>query len=87
LQKNQSDGRKADGAILKNDKANAVIELKSTKTKDLKIITEQAFNYKNNRPECKYVITSNFQKLRFYIDNAHEYEEFDLFRFHCSTHL
>ena len=60
-------------------KAVAVIELKSTKTKDLKSITEQAFNYKNNQPECKYVITSNFQKLRFYIDYAHEYEEFDLF--------
>lgn len=77
--KNQGDGKKADGAILKNNKAVAVIELKSTKTKDLKSITEQAFNYKNNQPECKYVITSNFQKLRFYIDYAHEYEEFDLF--------
>ncbi len=53
--------------------------MKSTKTKDLKSITEQAFNYKNNQPDCKYVITSNFQKLRFYIDYANEYEEFDLF--------
>jgi len=77
--KNQGDGKKADGAILKNEKAVAVIELKSTKTKDLKSITEQAFNYKNNQPECKYVITSNFQKLRFYIDYANEFEEFDLF--------
>ena len=77
--KNQEDGKKADGAILKNEKAVAVIELKSTKTKDLKSITEQAFNYKNNQPECKYVITSNFQKLRFYIDYANEFEEFDLF--------
>jgi len=77
--KNQADAKKADGAILKNDKAIAVIELKSTKTKDLKSITEQAFNYKNNQPDCKYVITSNFQKLRFYIDYANEFEEFDLF--------
>ncbi len=83
--KNQGDGKKADGAIvtrgnvLLGDKAVAVIELKSTKTKDLKNVTEQAFNYKNNQPECKYVITSNFQKLRFYIDYANEYEEFDLF--------
>jgi len=77
--KNQSDGKKADGAILKDGKAIVVIELKSTKTKDLKSITEQAFNYKNNQPDCKYVITSNFQKLRFYIDYANEYEEFDLF--------
>ena len=75
--KNQDDGKKADGAILKDEKAIVVIELKSTKTKDLKSITEQAFNYKNNQPECKYVITSNFQKLRFYIDYANEFEEFD----------
>jgi len=77
--KNQTDGKKADGAILKNDKAIAVIELKSTKTKDLTNITQQAFNYKNNQPECKYIITSNFQKLLFYIDYANEFEEFDLF--------
>ncbi|MFN2262287.1 MAG: Eco57I restriction-modification methylase domain-containing protein [Psychroflexus sp.] len=77
--KNQSDGKKADGAILKDENAIAVIELKSTKTKDLTKITQQAFNYKNNQPECKFIITSNFQKLRFYIDYSNEYEEFDLF--------
>ncbi len=77
--KNQTDGKKADGAILKDGKAIAVVELKSTKTKDLKSVTEQAFNYKNNQPDCKYVITSNFRKLRFYVEYANEYEEFDLF--------
>ncbi len=77
--KNQTDGKKADGAILKDENAIVVIELKSTKTKDLSKITQQAFNYKNNQPECKYVITSNFQKLRFYVDYSTEYEEFDLF--------
>ncbi|MDM8561727.1 TaqI-like C-terminal specificity domain-containing protein [Candidatus Marithioploca araucensis] len=77
--KNQTDGKKADGAILNNGNAIAVIELKPNKIKDLKSITQQAFNYKNNQPHCKYVITSNFQKLRFYIDYANEYEEFDLF--------
>jgi type I restriction-modification system DNA methylase subunit len=77
--KNQTDGKKADGAILKDENAIAVIELKSTKTKDLTKITQQAFNYKNNQPECKYVITSNFQKIRFYIDYSTEFEEFDLF--------
>ncbi len=77
--KNQTDGKKADGAILKDENAIAVIELKSTKTKDLTKITQQAFNYKNNQPECKYIITSNFQKLRFYIDYSSEFEEFDLF--------
>jgi len=78
--KNQTDSKKADGAILKKANAIAVIELKSNKTKDLKSITQQAFNYKNNQPHCQYVITSNFQKLRFYIDYANEYEEFDLFQ-------
>jgi type I restriction-modification system DNA methylase subunit len=77
--KNQTDSKKADGAIIKDEKAIVVIELKSTKTRDLKNVTQQAFNYKNNQPECKYVITSNFQKLRFYIDHANEFEEFDLF--------
>jgi len=78
--KNQADSKKADGAILIDEKAIAVIELKSTKTKDLTSITQQAFNYKNNQPGCKYVIISNFYKLRFYIDYANEYEEFDLFK-------
>ncbi len=77
--KNLKDSRKADGAILKDGKAIGVIELKSTKTKDLESIKEQAFGYKNNQPNCKYVITSNFQSIRFYIDNAIEYEEFNLF--------
>ncbi len=77
--KNQKDARKADGAIIKNGKAICVIELKSTKTKNLESIKEQAFGYKNNQPDCKYVITSNFQSLRFYVDNATEYEEFNLF--------
>ena len=77
--KNQTNSKKADGAILKDEKAVAVIELKSTKTKDLTSITEQAFNYKVNQPGCKYVITSNFQKLRFYVDYTNEYEEFNLF--------
>jgi len=70
--KNTADGKKADGAIVNNDKILAVIELKSTSTKDLTSVTQQAFNYKNNQTGCRYVITSNFQKLRFYIDYANE---------------
>ncbi|MDM8544009.1 N-6 DNA methylase, partial [Desulfococcaceae bacterium HSG9] len=77
--KNLTNAQKADGAILKDGMAIAVIELKSAKTKELKSITEQAFNYKNNQPECKYVITSNFHKLRFYIDYSNEFVEFNLF--------
>ncbi len=77
--KNETDSKKADGAILSNSSAIGVIELKSTKTTNLESITNQAFNYKNHQPNCRYVITSNFERLRFYIDNATEYEEFDLF--------
>lgn len=78
--KNQIGSKKADGAILKNGHAIGVIELKSSKLKDLNKITEQAFNYKNNQPYCRYVITSTFEKLRFYIDNAVDFVEFNLFK-------
>ncbi len=47
--KNQNDDKKADDVILKDDKALAIIELKSTNTKDLTKVTNQAFNYKNQR--------------------------------------
>ena len=77
--KNVKDSKKADGAILINDKVRAVIELKGTNTTDLNKIEVQAFGYKNNQPDCVYVITSNFEKVRFYIDNATEYIEFNLF--------
>ena len=77
--KNQNNARKADGAILKDDIALAVIELKGTNTKDLESIRKQAFDYKANQKGCIYVITSNFEKLRFYINDATEFEEFDLF--------
>lgn len=78
-QKNEGNSRKADGAILKGDAVTAVIELKGTKTKDLESIRKQAFDYKNFNTGCNYVITSNFEKLRFYIDDASNFEEFDLF--------
>ncbi len=77
--KNQTGAKKADGAILKDDNAVGVIELKSTKTKDLENVRQQAFDYKANQEHCVYVITSNFEKLRFYINNAVEFEEFNLF--------
>ncbi|MGJ8745308.1 Eco57I restriction-modification methylase domain-containing protein [Polaribacter sp.] len=77
--KNQNNARKADGAILNNDVAVGVIELKGTNTKDLESIRKQAFDYKANQKGCVYVITSNFEKLRFYINDATEFEEFNLF--------
>jgi hypothetical protein len=85
--KNIKDSKKADGAILipsptmcLNPLVIGVIELKGTNTTDLNKIEAQAFGYKNNQPDCVYVITSNFEKLRFYIDNATEYLDFNLFQ-------
>ncbi|MFK7107061.1 Eco57I restriction-modification methylase domain-containing protein [Flavobacterium oreochromis] len=77
--KNIKDSKKADGAIIVSEKVRAVIELKGTNTTDLGKIEAQAFGYKNNQPDCTYVITSNFEKIRFYIDNAIEHLEFNLF--------
>jgi type I restriction-modification system DNA methylase subunit len=77
--KNVKDSKKADGAILINGVVKAVIELKGTDTTDLNRIEAQAFGYKVNQPDCVYVVTSNFEKLRFYIDNAIEHIEFNLF--------
>lgn len=86
--KNIKDSKKADGAILTPALSQgegvrqvlAVIELKGTAVTDLGRIEVQAFGYKNNQPGCVYVITSNFEKLRFYIDNAVDFEEFNLFQ-------
>lgn len=77
--KNERGAKKADGAILLNGKALGVIELKGTDTKDLDKINAQAFNYKNNHVGCVYVITSNFEKLRFFIHHSVEHLEFNLF--------
>jgi type I restriction-modification system DNA methylase subunit/REP element-mobilizing transposase RayT len=84
--KNIANSKKADGAILTrgHDPLStpfviAVIELKGTDTTDLDKIETQAFGYKNHHPKCKYVITSNFEKLRFYVQNAVDHVDFDLF--------
>lgn len=77
--KNVKDSKKADGAIIFNNEVKAVIELKGTETTDLSKVEAQAFGYKNNQPKCKYVIISNFEKVRLYIDNATEHLELNLF--------
>ena len=77
--KNEKGAKKADGAILKDNEALGVIELKGTNTKDLEKVRQQVFDYKANQTGCVYVITSNFEKVRFYINNAVDFEEFDLF--------
>ena len=73
------DNRKADAAIILNDKVVAVIELKGCDTLDLNKVENQAFGYKIHNPGCRYVIISNFERLRFYIDDASDYLEFNLF--------
>ena len=78
-QKNETDSKKADGAILKEGKVIGVIELKDHKTTDLAKVEPQAFNYKSQHPDARLVIISNFEKLRLYIDNAVEHREWSLF--------
>ncbi len=77
--KNETNSKKADGAIQKDGKVIGVIELKDHKTTDLSKVEPQAFNYKSQHPDARYVVISNFEKLRLYIDNAVEYREWDLF--------
>ena len=77
--KTETDATKSDGALLRGDSIIGVVELKDTGTTELDKIEKQVFGYKHKHKHCVYVITSNFEKLRFYINDATEYEEFDLF--------
>lgn len=77
--KNETNSKKADGAILLDGKVIGVIELKDHKTTDLSKIETQAFGYKNQHVGTRLVIISNFEKLRLYIDNAVEFVEWNLF--------
>ena len=77
--KNETNSKKADGAIQKEGRVIGVIELKDHKTTDLSKVEPQAFNYKSQHPDARYVVISNFEKLRLYLDNAVEYREWDLF--------
>lgn len=77
--KGAKDARKADGAIIINNQTKCVIELKGTDTTDLAKIENQALGYKAHNKGCRYIIISNFEKLRFYIDDATDFLEFHLF--------
>ncbi len=77
--KNETDSKKADGVIHADGKIIGVIELKDQKTKNLDKIEAQAFNYHNSHASSKYIIISNFNELRFYIDKKTAYETFWLF--------
>ena len=78
--KNETNSKKADGAILIDGKVVGVIELKDHKTPDLTKVETQAFGYKNQHPNARLVIISNFEKLRLYIDNTVEHREWNLFK-------
>lgn len=78
-QKNETNSQKADGAILLDGNVIGVIELKDHKTTDLSKIEKQAFGYKSQHRDARYVIISNFEKLRLYIDNAVDYREWNLY--------
>ncbi|MBO5615842.1 MAG: N-6 DNA methylase [Prevotella sp.] len=78
-QKNETDSKKADGAIIQEGKVVGVIELKDHKTTDLSKVETQAFGYKSKHDGTRLVIISNFEKLRLYIDNAVDYREWNLF--------
>ena len=78
-QKNETNAKKADGAILLDGKVYGIIELKDHKTTDLSAVEAQAFGYKSKHVGTHLVIISNFEKLRLYIDNAVDYREWNLF--------
>jgi type I restriction-modification system DNA methylase subunit len=77
--KNETDGKKADGVIYVNGEIIGVVELKDQKTKNLDAVESQAFNYHASHSNSKYIIISNFDELRFYIDKKTAYEKFSLF--------
>jgi type I restriction-modification system DNA methylase subunit len=77
--KNETDGKKADGVIYVNNEIIGIVELKDQKTKNLDAVESQAFNYHVSHSNSKYIIISNFDELRFYIDKKTAYEKFNLF--------
>jgi len=77
--KNETDSKKADGAIWSEGKVVGVIELKAQNTTNLDKATDQAFNYLVSNSEARYVIVSNFNELRFYIDKKTQFQKFNLF--------
>jgi len=77
--KNETDAKKADGVIYVDEKVIGIIELKAQDTKNLDKIENQAFNYHNSHSNSKYIIISNFDELRFYIEKKTAYEKFSLF--------
>ena len=75
----KKDTKRADAAIIIDGKVKAVIELKGCNTTNLDKVLSQALDYKFSHPGCRYVIISNFEKLRFYIDDKNTVKDFNLF--------
>ena len=77
--KNETDSKKADGVFYIDEKILGVIELKGQDTKNLDRVQQQAFYYLSQHQNAKYVIISNFDELRIYIEKSTAYEKFNLF--------
>ncbi|WP_198304917.1 Eco57I restriction-modification methylase domain-containing protein [Arcobacter vandammei] len=77
--KNETDSKKADGVFYLDNKIIGVIELKAQDTKNLDKVQQQAFYYLSQHSNAQYVIISNFDELRFYIEKSTAYEKFNLF--------
>ena len=77
--KNETDGKKADGVISIDGKVVGVIELKAQDTQNLDKVEPQAFGYLVSHSFARFVVISNFDELRFYIDKKTAYQKFYLF--------
>jgi len=77
--KNEKDAKKADGVIYVDGKVLGVIELKAQDTRNLDKVEQQAFWYLTQHSNAKYVIISNFDELRLYVEKSTAYEKFSLF--------
>ena len=77
--KNETDSKKADAVIYLKEQIIGVIELKAQDTKNLDRVQQQAFYYLSQHSNSKFVIISNFDELRFYIEKSTSYEKFNLF--------
>lgn len=79
--KNETDSKKADGVIILDGQVVGVIELKDQRSKNLDAVEAQAFSYHTSHSHSKYIIISNFDELRFYIDKKPHLRSFAFFIF------
>ncbi|RLA06981.1 MAG: hypothetical protein DRQ51_07595 [Gammaproteobacteria bacterium] len=78
---NSQDTKKADAAIIINNEVIGVIELKSYRDDNRTLYKHvpQLFNYLTSHQNCQYAIISNFDEIRFYIQDQTAFEKFNLF--------